>query len=217
MAHYMIFTGNAIAAMHVARLTRHIERFADIIAFDDRHHFRRKAAFIHQPPDAQAGLITQRNLGLHIGQLFLIKLIGRQRLVELMTLKTIITRRLKAKFRRAHRAPANAIARAIEAGKRAFQTLNLRQHIFFRHKHIFHHNHAGDGGAQRQLVLNLRRAQAFHTFFKDKAFNLIIVLSRFRPNDKHVGNRRIGNPSFRAVQHKAAINFFGIGPHARRV
>ena len=47
MAHHMIFTGNAIAAMHVARLTRHIERLADIIAFDDRHHFRRKAAFIH--------------------------------------------------------------------------------------------------------------------------------------------------------------------------
>ena len=62
MAHDMIFTGNTVAAMHIARLARHIQRFADIIAFNDRNHFRREAAFIHQPPDTQAGLIAQRDL-----------------------------------------------------------------------------------------------------------------------------------------------------------
>ena len=35
MAHDMIFTGNTVAAMHIARLARHIQRFADIIALDD--------------------------------------------------------------------------------------------------------------------------------------------------------------------------------------
>ena len=175
VAHDVIFTGNAVAAMHIARLAGNIQSLADIIAFDDGHHFGRKAAFIHQPPDAQAGLIAQRNFGLHIGEFFLIQLIGGQRLVELVPLEAIVTRRFKAKFRRAHRAPANTVARAVEARKRPFQPLNIRQHVFFRYKHIFHHNHAGDGGAQRQLVLNLRRAQPLHAFFKDKTFDFIVM------------------------------------------
>ena len=199
VAHHVIFTGNAVAAMHIACLARHIERLADIIALDDRHHFRREAAFIHQPPDAQAGLIAQRNFRLHIGQFLLVKLIGGQWFIELMPLKAIITRRFEAELRRAHRAPANTIARTIEAGKRAFQTFYIRQYVFFRHEDIFHHNHAGDGGAQRQLVFNFRRAQPLHAFFKNEALNLVIMFGRFCPNDKHIGNRGVGNPGFGAV------------------
>ena len=43
------------------------------------------------------------------------------------------------------------------------------------------------------------------------------MFGRFCPNDKHIGNWRIGNPCFRAVQHKTAIGFFGMGAHTCRV
>ena len=58
MAHDMIFTGNAIAAM--ARLAS--SALPTLLRLTIGDHFRREAAFIHQPPDAQAGLIAQRNL-----------------------------------------------------------------------------------------------------------------------------------------------------------
>ena len=61
VSHDVIFTGNTVAAVHIARLAGNIQRLADIIALDDGHHFGREAALIHQPSDAQTGLITQRN------------------------------------------------------------------------------------------------------------------------------------------------------------
>ena len=35
MTHHLIFFANAVAAMHVTRGTRDIERLADIVALDD--------------------------------------------------------------------------------------------------------------------------------------------------------------------------------------
>ena len=120
MSHDMIFLRDAIAAMHVARGAGNIQRLADIIALHDRHHFWGKPPLIHQPADPQASLIAKRNFALHIGQFFLVKLVGGQRFVKLVAFKTIGMGRVQAELRYTHRAPANAIARPVEAAKRPF-------------------------------------------------------------------------------------------------
>ena len=71
MADHLIFTANPVATMHVPRLSCYIQCLADIVAFDDRNHIRRKFALVHQTPDAQTCLKPQRNIGHHIGKLFL--------------------------------------------------------------------------------------------------------------------------------------------------
>ena len=131
MAHDVIFLRNAVATMHIPRGACNIQRLADIIALHDRHHFGGKPPLIHQPADPQAGLIAKRNFALHIGQFFLVKLVGGQRFVKLVAFKTIGMGRVQAELRRTHRAPANAIARPVEAAKRPFQSLDMRQQIFF--------------------------------------------------------------------------------------
>ena len=67
----LIFLADAVAAVHVARLPGDVERLADIVAFDNRDHVGRKLSIIHQSADAQRRLQAQRNVGHHIGQLFL--------------------------------------------------------------------------------------------------------------------------------------------------
>ena len=47
VTHDVIFTGDTIATVHIARLAGDVEGFANIIAFHDLHHFRGKPALIH--------------------------------------------------------------------------------------------------------------------------------------------------------------------------
>ena len=51
----MIFGGNPIAAMHVPRDPRDIERLAAIIALNKADHFRRPTARINGPADGERG------------------------------------------------------------------------------------------------------------------------------------------------------------------
>ena len=48
MADDVIFVGNAVPAVHIARHAGNVERLAAIIALHQRDHFRRGEAFIEQ-------------------------------------------------------------------------------------------------------------------------------------------------------------------------
>ena len=116
--------GNAVAAMHVTRHARDVERFATVVSLEQADHFRRRTAHIHQPSHTQNGLQAKGNLGLHIGQFLLEELRLRQGAVELFPIEAVLTRRMPAGLRRAHHAPANAIAGPIQTSKRPFKALN---------------------------------------------------------------------------------------------
>src|SRR5271170_2835585 len=78
----VVFVDDAVAAMHVARGARDVERLAAGIALEHRYHLGRRFAFVLEPPEAQAGVERERDLGLHVGELFLDELVGGQRLAE---------------------------------------------------------------------------------------------------------------------------------------
>jgi hypothetical protein len=63
-------------------------------------------------------LQAERDLGFHIGQLELDELGGRERPAELGTIERILPRGVHAGLGRAHRAPGDAVARAVEAAER---------------------------------------------------------------------------------------------------
>jgi hypothetical protein len=92
MAHHVVFGHDAVAAMHVARHPRDVERLAAIVALDQRDHFRRAGALVHQPARPAAPLQAQRDLGLHVGELLLEQLRLRQRLAELLAVEPVLPR-----------------------------------------------------------------------------------------------------------------------------
>ncbi len=157
MADYVEFVGDAVAAVHVARQPGDVQRLPTVIALDQRDHFRRGLALVHQTSHAQRGVQAQRDFSLHIGQLQLDQLVGGQRAAKLLAVQRVLTRRVPAEFGGAQRPPGDAVARLVQAAKRPFQALDARQDGVFRHQHIVHHDLAGDGGAQRKLAVDLGR------------------------------------------------------------
>ncbi len=111
--------------------------------------------------------------------------------------------------------PGNAVAGVVEAAHRTPKAVGVRQHVFFRYEYALHDDLAGDRGAQRELALDLRRAQALHALVEDEALDAPLIV--FRPDDKHVGDRRIGNPHLGTRQLVAAVDGFRAGLHAARV
>lgn len=102
VAHDVIFDLNAVAAMHVAGLAGDIQRLAAIVALDDGDHFRRHLMLVHQLADAQRCLKAERDFGLHVGELLLVKLHAGERLAELLAVETILPGAEPAIFRSPH-------------------------------------------------------------------------------------------------------------------
>src|SRR6266571_677770 len=68
--------GDAIAAMHVARDPRDVERLAAIVSLQERDHLGHGAPLVLETAEAQTGMQAERDLGLHVDELFLDQLIG---------------------------------------------------------------------------------------------------------------------------------------------
>ena len=217
VADHLIFRRDPIAAMHVARGACYVERLADIVAFDDRDHIGREPAFIHQAAHPKRGLQTQRNIGEHVSELLLVELSACQRPPKLLAVETILPRGMHTKFSCAHRAPADAIARAVEASERPFKALHIGQQCVFAHMHIIHHDPARGRGAQRDFTVNLGCGEPLHAFFKHKASDAAAMLFRLCPDDENVCEGRVGNPRLRAVQDISVSGFLGSGFHASGV
>src|ERR1700747_2732901 len=66
MPHHVILDLDAVAAVHVARGAGDVERLAAIVALDDRDHFGRVMPLVLEPPEAQAGVQAEGDLGLHV-------------------------------------------------------------------------------------------------------------------------------------------------------
>ena len=116
---------------------------------------------------------------------------------------------MPAEFRRAHRAPRNAVTRPVEAAEGACKAAHIRQHVLFGYEHVLQRDFAGDRGAKRELAFDLGRFEALETPFHDEAADdpiFIIGVVGLCPYDGEVRNRRIGDPHLSAVQHIAAID-----------
>ncbi len=72
VTHHLIFLGNSVATMHVARSASDIERLTDIVALYNTDHFRRVPPFVEQAANPQRCLQAKRDLCRHVGQFQLI-------------------------------------------------------------------------------------------------------------------------------------------------
>src|SRR5690349_7463131 len=92
MAYDAILVRDAVAAVHVARGAGDVERLAAGIALHHRRDIRRRAALVLQAPETQTALQAQGDFGLHVGELFLYELIGRERTAELLAIQGVLPR-----------------------------------------------------------------------------------------------------------------------------
>src|SRR6185369_5724347 len=60
-------------------------------------------------------------------------------------------------------------------------------------------------------------AEPVRAFLEHEAADLAVVRVRLRPDDEHVGDRRVGDPHLGARKHVAALHLLGAGAHAAGV
>jgi hypothetical protein len=118
VAHHVELGRDAVAAVHVARGAGDLQRLAAIVALDQADRLGDELAFVEPPPDPQRRLQPERDLGRHVGELLLDELGRGERPAELLAVERVAARRVKAGLGRAHRAPGDAVAGAVEAAER---------------------------------------------------------------------------------------------------
>src|SRR5437762_1861235 len=117
MADDVEFVMDAVAAMHVAGEAGEIERLAAIIALQHRDRLGRTASLVLEPAEPNAGGEPERDLGLHVDELFLDQLVGGERPTELAPVERVVARRMPAEFGGPEHPPGDAVARVVEAGE----------------------------------------------------------------------------------------------------
>lgn len=209
------FVGDAVAAQHVAGQAGDVEGLAAAVALHDRGDFHRRGAFVLHPPQAQAALQGQGDLGLHVGQLLLDQLVGGQRAAELLAVEHVLAGGVPAEFGGAQGAPGDPVARRVQAGERTAQAAHFGEGVLFRNEHVVHHDLAGDRGTQADLAMDRRGAQAFPALLEDEAADLPFVI--LGPDHEDVGDRAVGDPHLAAAQAIAAVDLLRPGDHRARV
>src|SRR6185437_8067368 len=207
MTNNVILALDAVAAVHVAREARDLERLAAIVALHERDQLRGGLALIEQPADAQHRLQPESDLGLHIRELPLEELRLRDRTPELHALHSVVARAYPAILGRAHDAPRDAVASAVQAFERALQSRNAGKQRLLGYLDSVHDDLARHGGAQRQLSADLRCRESLQSLLEDEAANRTAVSARLRPDNEHVGKRTVGDPRLRAAQPVASRGF----------
>ena len=101
VTHHVILDLDAVAAVHVASHPRDIESLAAIVALDDGDHLRSHPPLVEQSSHAQCALQSQRNLSLHVSELFLHELCGGERPAELLAVERVLASALPAVLGRA--------------------------------------------------------------------------------------------------------------------
>jgi hypothetical protein len=187
-----------VAAVHVARHPGDLERLAARVALHDRRDLRRRLAVVLHAPRRRQPLQSERDLGLHVGELLLDQLVRGERTAELLAVERVLPRGVPARFRRAERAPGNAVARAVEHPNGP-----LRPRTFGSR---FSSGTATSSitispvmdGAQAELAFDLRRREPLHALLEDEAADHAVV--GLRPDDEDVGDRRVRDPHLAARQ-----------------
>ena len=82
VAQYVILFRNAVAAVNIAGDPGDLQRLAAIVALHHGNCFRHEGAAVQQSAQLQRALNAERNIGLHIGELFLHQLRAGDGLVE---------------------------------------------------------------------------------------------------------------------------------------
>src|SRR5690242_5768633 len=117
---------------------------------------------------------------------------------------------MPAKLRRPHCSPGDAVARVVEAAKRARQSAGVRQEIVQRHEDVLQYDLARRRGTHGQLACDLRRFETGAAALNDKAADRVI---EFRPYHRDIRDGRICDPHFRAVKPETTADALSARGH----
>ncbi len=211
VADHVVLVGDAVAAVHVPRRAGDVQRLAAVVALEHGNVLHRKPILIEQAAHPEAALEAQGDLRLHVGELFLDQLVGRERAPELLPLERVGARCMPAEFRSPHGTPGDAVAGAVKATEGTGQAFDVGQQVLLGNQNVVEHDFARDRSPQAHLSLDFRGAEPVEPALNDEAADDAV---EFCPNHGEIGDGRVGDPHLRTVEPVAARNGLRPGDHA---
>ena len=149
-----------VSAKDVPQDTRVVEGLPTVISLDDADHLSHGTAFVLQPTDAQACLQAQGDFRMRIGKLLLHELEGRERFLELMPLKCVLSGLRQTRLECTHYAPGNTVARIVEAGECRAEAYCTGHKCVVRNLDLVHEYGSCRRDAQSELVRDFGRSKS---------------------------------------------------------
>ena len=148
---------------------------------------------------------------------FLNQLIGRQRCTELLSVQAVLACGLHTKFGSTQGSPSNAVAGIVQTPKGTTKAFYQWEFILLWNANIFHKDHAGSGCPKTEFAFNLGSIQSWRALFNDISSDFTFFV--LGPNDKYIGNGRVGNPILATIQDKFVGGAVESGSclHGRRI
>lgn len=210
----VVLINNTVSSKHISRLAGDIERFDTRVSLDQRDHTGVLLTFILQSSDAEGGVKAKGDLSHHVGQLELNQLVGRKRAVELNTIEGVLSGGAHTELSSSKGTERDTEASRVEASERTTHSGDFEL-VFLGDGHVLHADLAGDGGAERELALDLGGSETSHALFENITSNLAIVT--LGPHHEHISHRRVGNPGLGSVQNVSVSVIAGASLHATGV
>src|ERR1700676_5795175 len=139
-------------------------------------------AFVLQAPDVKREQLSFDDLGDHPSELFLDELVRGDRLVgELLARFGVLQSGVVAGHGRAESAPADAVARLVEAAERSAQAGDAGKNIFLGDGAIAKGEAGSYGGAQGPFSVDVPGFEAGRALFDEEAADFIVF--GFGPDD----------------------------------
>jgi len=213
----VVLVADTVTSEHVARISGNVERLAARVALDHGDHLGSNLAHILQTTDLQASLQAQGDLSVGIGHLLLHQLEASKRDAELLAVQGVVASLGQAKLGGTEGTPGNTETSIVQASEGSLKTMDLGQQVLDRDLNIVHHDHTGDGSTEGELALDLGCRETLHALLENKALDLVAVRLILSPDDKDIGNRRVGDPGLGAAEDIVAVNLLGDSLHRARV
>ena len=207
--------GDARAPQQIPRLTGDIDRGTAVVPFGQRHLDRREDAAVLATPQMERQHLPHRDLASHLGEPDLYRLGGRQGPTEEHPIAGVMQGIHETGLRRTEHAPGDAEARLGEAGERCFQTdRRAREQTRSRQQDLIKEKRTGRRSPQRELALDLAGLETFHAALDEEPADALVGQG---PHHGDIGDRRIGDPHLRAVEHPVLAASAGRGVHVERI
>ena len=201
--HHVVGVHQTVRAEYLTTPAHRLQRLLRGVALDEGDHLRGAAALVPAPTDVQAAQQRQVQLGHRLRQLVLNQLIAGQWPVKLPPLEGVVARQLKAEGGRAEHAPGDADAGEVQQTEKPFETVVHGQQIRLRDHDIIEDNHADGESSHGKLASDLRCTQsAAPGALEEEAAQLRTRLCS-RPDEKDVGDGRVGDPGLHPVKDVA--------------
>ena len=151
------------------------ERDGDVVHFQHGDVRGVGLAFVFQAADVEREQLAFDDFGDHPGEFFLHELVRGDGLVgELLARLGVLQRGVVAGHGRAESAPADAVARLVEATERAAQAGDAGQKIFLGDGAIAEGQAGSDRSAQRPFAVDVPGFEAGRAFFDQEAADFFV-------------------------------------------